>query len=291
MSIFSELLRLVRDTAHFANSAKNSSSIYLGNHLALTNLYTGQLVIVDTRDRSVAPYLLMKGEWEFHYGEYFRSLVKRGSHVVDVGANFGYFGLIASTENLDGTTVYVEANPIFREALEQNIFLNGYSLRSSVYTNSISDTSGELEQLVIPGVAWGSATIGGPEEAKRFASGYGLLSETTSIQSISLDTLADREGHLFDLIKLDIERGEERALLGATSMLKQADHIEIFMEYSFGAPGSPQGAYSPGFFEFLKLNFSEIRLVRSDGSDRRITKPEQLVFEDQQVFAMVHLIR
>ena len=51
---------------------------------------------LDTRDTGVAPHLIMNGVYEEFETQVFRSMVKPGMVVLDVGANIGYYTLIAA---------------------------------------------------------------------------------------------------------------------------------------------------------------------------------------------------
>src|SRR4030065_1930993 len=56
----------------------------------------GSAMYVDSRDTGVAPFLLEWGIYEKYVTEIFKKLVKKGSVVLDVGANIGYYTLLAA---------------------------------------------------------------------------------------------------------------------------------------------------------------------------------------------------
>jgi hypothetical protein len=78
-------------------NAAGRDMIYLGDYTALTRTIYGHKMYVDTRDVSLAPHLLLDGYWEQWITNIFRELVKPGMTVVDVGANFGYYSVLAAS--------------------------------------------------------------------------------------------------------------------------------------------------------------------------------------------------
>ncbi len=71
-------------------------AVYLGENLALTRVLDRFKMYVDARDISLAPHLLLDGYWELWNTKVFRQLLRPGMHVVDVGANVGYYTLLAA---------------------------------------------------------------------------------------------------------------------------------------------------------------------------------------------------
>src|SRR5271165_2925357 len=87
----------LRDLIQRAAQGQNvTKSIYLGDHLALAQVLDRFKMYVDTRDIGIAPHLLMGGHWEMWITKLFCDLLQPGMTVVDVGANFGYYTLLAA---------------------------------------------------------------------------------------------------------------------------------------------------------------------------------------------------
>lgn len=70
------------------------AGVYLGDGAVLTRLVSGEVMLLDGRDRSVAPVLIMDGVWEPDVTQVVLRCVRPGMRALDVGANFGYFTLL-----------------------------------------------------------------------------------------------------------------------------------------------------------------------------------------------------
>ena len=245
-------------------------------------------MVVDSRDFSVAPHLITKGEWEFGYTQYFRSLVRPESHILDCGANFGYYGLVSSTENPLGTVTFVEPNPLMVPFLRINSHLSGIENRSKIVDEAVLSEVSSIN-LNIPDDFWGSARLGDENNVKEiFRSAWGLDSTSFPVTTTTIDILAKDQGHGFDVIKLDVEGSEEAALLGGLKTLDGAGRVDVFFEYSFGGPGRPLGAYSSDFWPFLLETFQTLFLVKPDGSRIAVKEAQDLAQGGSTNYAMVH---
>src|ERR1700722_361196 len=100
--------------------------VYLGDHTALVATRWGAKMLVDTRDAMVTPWLVLDGLWESHATGWLQQALGPGQVFVDVGANVGYFTLLAgSLVGPTGTVVAVEAHPRLAELLRRNVIING----------------------------------------------------------------------------------------------------------------------------------------------------------------------
>ena len=84
-------------------------SHYLGDHTALCVNKYGQKMFVDTRDTSLAPHLLVEGNWE----DWITTAIMQhvpGAHFIDVGANVGWYSLVAQHYKAKSVMAF-EPNP------------------------------------------------------------------------------------------------------------------------------------------------------------------------------------
>jgi FkbM family methyltransferase len=192
----------------------------------------------------------------------FGDLVERGARrVLDVGAHLGTFTLTAAALGAD--VVAVEASPLNAGLLGEALCRNGFA-GSEVVNAAASDLAGELDfNLHGP---WGHVAKEGVDE------GY----ERIRLPAVSLDGLLDRVGwDRPDLVKLDIEGWEPRALAGFVRRLCRDDRPTILIESN--APMLAFHGFEPtallpsladhGYCLYLLDAAHEHRLVRFDPAD------------------------
>ncbi|MBF6439623.1 FkbM family methyltransferase [Nocardia cyriacigeorgica] len=80
--------------------------------------------VVDSRDL-IQRYIGLYGTWEPHLTAWLRHQLQPGDGFIDVGANIGYFAVVASRlVGPQGRVVAVEASPPFHEKMLHHIDLN-----------------------------------------------------------------------------------------------------------------------------------------------------------------------
>lgn len=136
----------------------------------------------------------------------------KGTVVIDIGANQGFFALYAASK---GATVYAFEPCIENfEVLKWNVETNGLSDVVKIFNVAVTGQQGHVELFV--GVdATGQVVSGNPSTGSAHRTGEHVL--TRSIQSVTLDSLL-REFPIqrCDFIKMDCE-GAEYDILSNTS--------------------------------------------------------------------------
>jgi len=256
---YRKLLEKLDEIAFFANRAKNSASVYLGNNTALTMLYNGQKIYVDTRDISVAPHLLLSGEWEMDITFHWINLLREYSPkiVFDLGANSGYFGILAAAELSLAEIHFFEANPRLSELILKSIAINGINTRSKVVNKCISSRDDELLELAIPDSFFGSASFD-----QRLIASVSNRDDVKCISKImvptlSLDAYCSKMGVIPEFLKIDVEGFEYEVFLGAEASFKHPSCRCIFMEYT-------PNAYPAKFISLIKSIFPVVRIIQGD---------------------------
>jgi FkbM family methyltransferase len=129
--------------------------------------------------------------------------VKPGHVFVDLGANVGYYSLIAAKlVGPRGRVVAVEADPENNDRLQTNIVLNNFQQVVSV-SKGVADRHGVLQLYRDPGHNHGAHTF-----ANGAASGAGPQVQVDTLDCI----LQEANVSQVDFIKLDIQGFEARAL-------------------------------------------------------------------------------
>jgi len=210
-------------------------AIYLGNHTALTKTVHGQKIYVNTRDRSLSPHILISGEWENWITKVFIQQIKPGDTVIEVGANCGYYTLLAASLVGPAGKVYAfEANSDLCELLFKSIEINGFLDRCEVVNKAVSNKEGILtlsklkEHLGSSSVAY---SFTGKNTARQHDS-----TEQVNVESISLDTfMSQRRIHNVDFIKIDAEGSEPFIFEGSQATFDRVPSLAVIFEFALNA--------------------------------------------------------
>lgn len=155
-------------------------------------------------------------------------LTKRLRHstgFLDIGANIGYYSLIASRLMPSGAVYAVEANPNTLQVLRRNLSLN-HCANVEVFPFAVSDYDGVTDMFVPLNDTHGGAALKNHDWEK-----YDKL-------HISVHRLDDKLLHVpkIDLVKIDIEGAEMHALRGGRELLKKhkpvvvSEMVPMFLE-------------------------------------------------------------
>lgn len=168
--------------------------------------------------RTFQAYILRSGHEELTT-EMFKKVVKEGDIVVDLGANIGYFSLLAARLVGNRGKVYAfEPEPVNYSLLLKNIELNEYANIVPV-PRAVSNVSGRVK-LFLDDKDTGAHTI--------YPHGRG---ESIEVQSVTLDEFFEDREQRIDVIKMDIEGAELAALSGMERVIKGNENLKMFIEF------------------------------------------------------------
>ena len=170
---------------------------------------------------------LVDAEWNFLQGaskediteSCIKPLLHPGSIFVDVGANVGYFALLAST--LGARVVAYEPTPSVFARLRENVDLNGFQ-EAQLVNAAVMDKPGTL-----------SLHLSGddPEANSLFGDDAEDNIQSVRVPAVTLDDdLAARGITHVDLLKIDAEGAEPFVLDGATRLLSSPNPPVIIVE-------------------------------------------------------------
>ena len=184
------------------------------------------LMIVDSTDLIITPQLVVYRQWEPELTQLVWNSCRSDTVFVDVGANIGYFTLLAGSRIHAGGTgrvIAVEPNPECCALIERNLVINW----------SMCDVA--LHKVAV-GAEKGEAWLASP--ADRAANAHVSLSdeETTGERRFRvplqpLDALVP-EGLAVDILKVDVEGHELSVFHGAQRVVAQSPDIRVIMEWS-----------------------------------------------------------
>lgn len=173
------------------------------------------------------------GIYSFFFGENrtawpVSSLVQKGSVCADVGANVGiYTFLFGSLVGEKGRVVAFEPNPFYASLVERSIALNGWQSRATVDRRALSERSGEELGFYLSTNPENSGTSSLVNHGV-----YVDESHRIEVRTVTLDDYAREHAiERLSVVKIDVERAEDRVLAGMSGLLgaRRVDHLIVEM--------------------------------------------------------------
>ena len=188
----------------------------------------GKSIKIKTNQTSYISHLLFwKGYKSFEYTEIFISLIKKINVFYDIGANIGYYSLIAASENKNILVVGFEpaSGPLyyFRENVKLNNFEN-----ISIEDIALSDKEGEIQFYEVKNnkYAYLEHNLAGESNAGSKTTHRNFV--PVSVATITLDNYVQQTAEKnIDLIKMDTEGTENLILEHSDMVLSQMKPIII----------------------------------------------------------------
>jgi FkbM family methyltransferase len=214
----------------------------------------GRQMLVDAADQTIGRAIRENRDYEPHLTRAISSVLPPGSRFLDIGANVGWFALLAaSLVGPSGVVVAVEAHPVNADVLSRSRTLNGLE-NILVLPVAASDRVGTV-QLQSAG---GSNAAIVADDGTRAAGDH-------FVTAVPLDDLRDLIGPV-DVMKVDTEGAEYLALRGA-SQLVAAHRPEIFFEFSPGMVERLPGSTVAGLQAWIVDQGYALSVVGADGAE------------------------
>lgn len=191
--------------------------------------------------------ILRYGKYESHVSSVFRSRLRPGFHVLDIGANIGYYSLLAAmVAGPSGLVIAVEPNPRNVRMILASARLNHFDHLQVIQTAAARE--------------WGVVVLytdGSQGSVRKPVDGDAIL-EAETVGAARLDDII--KGRRIDIIKIDVEGYEREALEGCLETIR-AHRPLIFSEFqprSF--VGSPED-----YLRFLEAEGYRYSILRENG--------------------------
>ena len=185
------------------------------------NYIQGSEMYLDTRDVGIVPFLLAWGVYEKYETDVFKALIDKGMVVVDVGANIGYYTLLAARcVGEKGKVFAFEPEPYNYSLLLKNIEINGY--RNIIPSRkAVFSKTGKMKMYL------DKSNLGGHSLTE--ANVHKSVSIT--IEVTSLDDYFKNSKYKIDVIKLDVQGLEMDVLEGMKNIITQNNNLKIITEF------------------------------------------------------------
>ena len=194
---------------------------------------------------------LLSGQYEPEVVAVFRSVLRPGMNVIDVGANIGFFTMLAATlVGPSGSVLAVEPNPRNARMVEASRRLNGLA-----HITVLQAAAGRGTSLLSMHTSFSNGTTSALED------GAVLGSETVACLALDRVVQADRPIHL---IKADVEGAEYNALLGCQDILRR-DRPVLVLEFGPGQLPGISGVTGEVFLQWLLDQGYALEVIQSGG--------------------------
>jgi FkbM family methyltransferase len=186
-------------------------------------------MLVHTRDAAISPWLALDGLWEAHVTAWLQNTLQPGQVFVDVGANVGYFTLLAAQlVGPQGRVIAVEAHPVLAEILHRNVVINGVYGHVTTWHRAAWSSNTDLKFHTRVNFAGNSSAGSVGDEA---LTRLGDTEEIIEVQAVTLDDLLADLTRV-DVLKVDIEGAEVHAFTGLARTLAANPDVIVMFEWA-----------------------------------------------------------
>ena len=179
-------------------------------------------MFLNPEDHVLTPMLWADGIWEANETRWVVNSLRPGDVFVDVGANLGYYTVLAAKLVGETGRVYAfEPDPVNFGILEQNVRLNRLD-NVVLEEKAVSNEQGTI-QLFLAESNKGDHRIFQPKGEGRKA---------VDVEAVSLDAYFDGVEESVDFVKVDTQGAEGVILEGMVDLIRHSDDLVMAFEYS-----------------------------------------------------------
>lgn len=257
-------LRVKVDQLSTSIKEVKTSIIPISERLIIVKIFSDLKICLDPTDVAVVPHLALDGIWEKNMTKAWTGVLKKDQVVLDVGANFGYYGLLAAQRNFSvgQKIIFFEANPDLVPYINKTLSINGLHKNSKVENVGISEKKGTAELTILEDFI-GCSSLHTAQHLSSYLEDKMPVEahRKVKVPTISLDEYCGQNKIAnVDLIKLDIEGYEEIAYKGMTGVVKSSKNLILFLEFTKESYENPRLFYS----QLLK-DFRYLYLINENG--------------------------
>jgi FkbM family methyltransferase len=216
----------------------------------------GKWMYVDLWDSAVATNLFVKRVWEPEETKVIVGLLRKGDVFVDIGANIGYFTVLASDAvGSNGRVLAFEPDPRNLRLLRKNVDANRCE-NVRVEPKAIIEACKPLT-LHLSNINFGDHRVYASHDDAMY--NQGSRRSEVQVEGITLDSYLPT-GSRVNFVKMDIQGAEYSALQGMRRVLRENHDVLFFME--FWPHGLREAGASPSALlqELIELGFILHRL-------------------------------
>ena len=227
-------LQRIEDTLHRLEYFSNGSrATFVGDNRVLVKVVAGGanlVYFVEANDKLLTPWFIGSGMYETDLTDYFIRNLRRDSHCLDVGSNFGYFTCLMGRFCPAGRVIGVEPDPDVFELAHDNVAANGLAETATVRHAAAGASNDEM-------TLYRRHTRSGNTSIARMSDDFTRHMREApvtpfTIGSVKVDQLADDLGGRVDFMKVDVEGAEPLVFEGARETIAHNPQLAIVMEWA-----------------------------------------------------------
>jgi FkbM family methyltransferase len=260
----------IRDRLDRISASARRAPIYLGDRTLLAETDFGRKMFLDASDVSLTPHIAWEGRWEPGLTTFLRNHLSPGQVFVDIGANCGFFSVLAGhLVGQEGAVLAVEPQTRLADLIRKSFFVNGFDSFAHVLPAAIGEQEGSAA-LEKSDFLSGSASIPGLGPH---------CDEVETVPVMPLSKALEEAGAalgralLPDVMKIDSEGYEWLIWLGASETFARCDKLLICLEFS-PLRYHDMGDSPRGFLDRMRADGFTIAVLQEDGSERAVAESD-----------------
>jgi FkbM family methyltransferase len=193
---------------------------------------SGHWLVLDVSEFTTTPLYFGGPAYEPATTACFIERLRPGALFVDIGANHGYFSMLAAAiVGLDGRVIAFEPNPAVFSQLEGHIRANGFESRVTAVPVALADAPAVDAPLYVSQLATNSGVSSLTPFEESLESGALSRTATVPVQVDTFDRWHAAHGApAVDLMKIDVEGAEAKVIQGMTRALASRRIAAIICE-------------------------------------------------------------
>lgn len=256
---------------------RNSGVVSVSNSEIVAKIFTGQKIYLDPKDISVTPHLALDSIWEGDITLAWLAVAQPNDTIVDIGANFGYYGVIAAqkVDKNKGSVILFEANPKLIPYVNKTLSVNWLNEKAHVEQMAVADKEGNVTLNIMKDYI-GSSSLLSAEHMDGYMHGKMSVIKTddkVSVKATTLDKYCENKGlKELDLIKMDIEGFEDKAYQGMRKIVEASPNLTLFIEFTQKSYDDPEK-----FYNLMLQDFGHVYLINDQGL---LSKPKDQSYKN-----------
>ncbi len=233
-----------------------------------TRIFNGYIMYLDPRDISISVNILLQGIWERWVTLAWLSIIgnlKPDAVVLDIGANNGYFGLLAARA-LDikkANVILFEPNPHLLYYIRKTLSVNWVNENTTVVPVGVSDKKGTAKLNILKDYVGSSSMHSIKQQDVHLSHKMKIdTEEIVEVQTVRIDDYCQEHGiKMVDLAIMDIEGYEEKAYAGMRKVVAKSPDMILFIEFTKDGYDNPEALYNQ-----MKKDFGHIYTIDTEGN-------------------------